>query len=346
MKKIILSTTLCLALVGLMLPTIIMAQSDNPTAENNSANTETVTSEAEGHASSPQLEKEKTSKQPTALKLKAVNVRAFSGVLKKGEKSEEIKDLQSILKEDPTIYPEGLVTGYFGRLTEKAIKRLQQKYGIPETGVVDENTKKILYPPKVALKIISPNGGEVWDKSEPHLIQWQAIINPIVVEGRELVPQTTIEPGQKKMPEIMPFFPRATLTLIKDSSLPNNFRYHIATVNLYQAQYRWRIPAGIPNGDDYKVEIRMGRHVPCAYRLEKDTSTGDSASIIPRRCLTTVYPIYSASDTSDKPFTITGTTPPPNDIIRKLKILVGEMAVTAEKLIGQIREMKELLGSL
>jgi hypothetical protein len=53
----------------------------------------------------------------------------FQRFLKKGMKGEDVKCLQEILKsEGPEIYPEGLVTGYFGPLTFKALIKFQEKY--------------------------------------------------------------------------------------------------------------------------------------------------------------------------------------------------------------------------
>ncbi|MES2416269.1 MAG: peptidoglycan-binding protein [Patescibacteria group bacterium] len=51
--------------------------------------------------------------------------------------------LQNLLASDPTLYPEGLVTGYFGPLTKSAIIRFQKRHGIPETGIVDANVRAI-----------------------------------------------------------------------------------------------------------------------------------------------------------------------------------------------------------
>lgn len=66
------------------------------------------------------------------LKLKAF--------LKKGEESEDVRILQKILASDPALYPEGLVTGFFGPLTELAVKRLQAKLKIEQEGAVDAET--------------------------------------------------------------------------------------------------------------------------------------------------------------------------------------------------------------
>lgn len=54
---------------------------------------------------------------------------------------EEVKLLQKILASDREIYPEGYITGYYGEMTEQAVRRFQNKYNLQETGQVDEVTK-------------------------------------------------------------------------------------------------------------------------------------------------------------------------------------------------------------
>src|SRR3989338_10665024 len=46
----------------------------------------------------------------------------------------EVSKLQQFLAQDKTIYPEGLVTGYFGSLTQKAMQRWQARNGIVSSG--------------------------------------------------------------------------------------------------------------------------------------------------------------------------------------------------------------------
>jgi hypothetical protein len=61
--------------------------------------------------------------------------------LKKGMKGEDVKLLQEVLATDPEIYPEGLTTGYFGKLTEKAVKKFQKLANIKgEDGIVGSKT--------------------------------------------------------------------------------------------------------------------------------------------------------------------------------------------------------------
>ena len=52
----------------------------------------------------------------------------FTRNLGQGASGEDVRELQLCLKSDPAIYPEGLVTGYFGSLTKAAVTRFQEKY--------------------------------------------------------------------------------------------------------------------------------------------------------------------------------------------------------------------------
>lgn len=65
----------------------------------------------------------------------------FSANLKRGSSSSEVTRLQEFLKAMPDIYPEGITTGYFGTLTEKAVRRFQAKYGIEQVGIVGQKTR-------------------------------------------------------------------------------------------------------------------------------------------------------------------------------------------------------------
>ena len=61
--------------------------------------------------------------------------------LRQGMTGDDIEALQEALASDPNIYPEGLITGYFGPLTEKAVKRFQKKNGIEQVGEVGPKTR-------------------------------------------------------------------------------------------------------------------------------------------------------------------------------------------------------------
>lgn len=66
--------------------------------------------------------------------IKAVRTITFSVAMAKGSRGAQVSALQQFLAEDPSLYPEGLVTGYFGSASEAALKRFQVRYGIANTG--------------------------------------------------------------------------------------------------------------------------------------------------------------------------------------------------------------------
>lgn len=68
------------------------------------------------------------------------NAATLYSELQLGMSGAEVTTLQNFLASDTTIYPEGLVTGYFGVLTQNAVKRYQTQHGIPAVGRVGPMT--------------------------------------------------------------------------------------------------------------------------------------------------------------------------------------------------------------
>jgi hypothetical protein len=221
-----------------------------------------------------------------------------------GSRSDEVKAIQEILKEDSDIYPEGYVTGYYGPLTEKAIKKLQKKCGLPETGELDDATERCIYPINYKVTVVSPNGGEVWDRNTIQTIKWD------VTE-----PEVTIQ-------NIRPFWPKASIDLFKTTqncaSCPvgttncgcaniNLFVKHIATVNLFDESYSWRVGSDISNSKDYVVRISVGKNIASLWRWEKNEVIQPSATEI---WPSPVPPAGMNWDESDKVFEIMGAITP------------------------------------
>ena len=73
-----------------------------------------------------------------------VSVEHFTKVFKKGDKDIEIEHLQEVLSADGDSYQQKYITGYFGSLTETALKSFQAKHGLLVTGIVDAATQKEL----------------------------------------------------------------------------------------------------------------------------------------------------------------------------------------------------------
>ncbi len=70
-----------------------------------------------------------------------VSTVSFTKTLRGGMTDNQVRGLQEFLKQFPDVYPERLVTGYFGPLTENAVKRFQIKEGIEAVGIVGPKTR-------------------------------------------------------------------------------------------------------------------------------------------------------------------------------------------------------------
>jgi hypothetical protein len=64
----------------------------------------------------------------------------ISSELQVGSRGADVTTLQTFLAGMPSIYPQGLITGYFGTLTRSAVMRFQATYGIPTVGRVGPMT--------------------------------------------------------------------------------------------------------------------------------------------------------------------------------------------------------------
>ncbi|MFZ2151703.1 MAG: peptidoglycan-binding domain-containing protein [Minisyncoccia bacterium] len=64
--------------------------------------------------------------------------------LQLGMSGSDVSSLQAFLALDNTIYPQGLVTGYFGSLTKSAVSNFQVRNGIPGVGRVGPATLPVL----------------------------------------------------------------------------------------------------------------------------------------------------------------------------------------------------------
>ncbi|MAZ40891.1 hypothetical protein CL654_02140 [bacterium] len=60
----------------------------------------------------------------------AIDVSQLTGPFQVNQTTPQNRLLQQILAQDPTIYPEGLITGYYGTLTTKAVERFQIRHTI------------------------------------------------------------------------------------------------------------------------------------------------------------------------------------------------------------------------
>ncbi len=77
---------------------------------------------------------------------------SLSRTLSYASEGEDVSSVQRYLAQDPAIYPEALVTGYYGSLTQLAVQRFQTKHGIVLSGSA-ETTGYGVVGPRTAAKI-------------------------------------------------------------------------------------------------------------------------------------------------------------------------------------------------
>ncbi|MES2986164.1 MAG: peptidoglycan-binding domain-containing protein [Patescibacteria group bacterium] len=65
---------------------------------------------------------------------------ALTRELQLGSRGADVSELQTFLAADTSVYPQGLITGYFGSLTAAAVRRFQAKNGISQVGRVGPQT--------------------------------------------------------------------------------------------------------------------------------------------------------------------------------------------------------------
>jgi peptidoglycan hydrolase-like protein with peptidoglycan-binding domain len=236
-----------------------------------------------------------------------------------GSRSEEVKAIQEILKTDSDVYPEGYVTGYYGSLTEKAIKKLQKKCGLPETGEIDDETEKCIYPVGYGIKVTYPNGGEVLDRNQIQTVKWE-VIEPEV-----------------KIPEIHPFWTKASIDLFKKTGDTSTFVKHIATVNLSDKNHSWKIASDIPNSKDYVIRISLGPGVGSIWYREK---TGQSLPSAEEIWPVPPSPNHIYWDESDAPFEIGGEVKPVPNLTEVIGIL-EKMVTELQKAIALLKGMSQ-----
>jgi len=141
LKKLI-TTLLCIGVMYGLLSVPVSAQ-NNPSSEELIQTLKKQIEQLQAQIQALTTQIESLRKAKGEIK---VTVQEIKGTLKllrqlrEGMTGEDVKLLQEILATDPEIYPEGLVTGYFGNLTKNAVKRFQKIAGLEQVGNVGPQT--------------------------------------------------------------------------------------------------------------------------------------------------------------------------------------------------------------
>lgn len=98
----------------------------------------------------------------TSMTVSAASYSQITSQVSQGSSGVDVTNLQVFLAANPSLYPEGLVTGYYGPLTYAAVVRFQNQYGIDPVGRVGPLTLQ-----KINLLISSGGWNGVVDISGP-----------------------------------------------------------------------------------------------------------------------------------------------------------------------------------
>ena len=107
---------------------------------------------------------------PVFLGLSGVSM-AYNQVntqLDPGSTGQNVTNLQTFFADNSSIYPQGLVTGYYGNLTTAAVNRFQSNYGLSQVGRVGPLTL-------AKINSLIANGG--WSSNVDAPIMYQSSIN-------------------------------------------------------------------------------------------------------------------------------------------------------------------------
>lgn len=138
MKKLFTFALIAVLSVGLILPTSASAQTSIEVQLKQIADLTAQIKALQDQING--LQKQQVTLQQTA------NQTAFEIAtgLRQGNEGESVKLLQTLLAVDTSIYPEGMITGYFGPATRRAIERYQRQNGLEAVGFIGPKTRSLL----------------------------------------------------------------------------------------------------------------------------------------------------------------------------------------------------------
>ena len=156
-----------------------------------------------------EIESSKSKIKELEIRLGKTSGLNLARTLQKGSTGDDVKDLQEFLAKDKDVYPEGLATGYFGSLTENAVKNFQNKNGIEPVGIVGPKTRAVL---NEGAKEVAASGLPTSSKALVSRTIERGALGSDVKDAQELL---------NKFPDIYPqgqatgFFGPATETAVK-----------------------------------------------------------------------------------------------------------------------------------
>ena len=122
----------------------------------------------------------------------------------------DVSFLQKMLSQDSSLYPEGIISGYYGEKTTSAIKKFQEEQGLPITGSVDVDTRVLLN--KIFLSHLCPEASRGVKVMDMHKITKQTPVSleyvpPRLIDVSNKVPSVGVACVQENIvPDLVQMF--------------------------------------------------------------------------------------------------------------------------------------------
>lgn len=130
-----------LTVIGLMFGNVAMASAQTTSTTALQALIQSLQKQIESLTAQLQvLQQAQTQVQSATTTTSVTDALQLVGQLRLGSSGERVRLLQAILAADSDVYPEGVISGYYGKLTEQAVKRFQKMHELEQVGNVGKKT--------------------------------------------------------------------------------------------------------------------------------------------------------------------------------------------------------------
>jgi len=158
----------------------------------------------------------------------------------------EVSQLQRFLSQFPQIYPAGLITGFFGPLTEQSVKQFQAQYGVVSSGS-PETTGYGVVGPKTRVAIKDACSESIPVIPEPPVVSTPPVIVPTPTP--EILSTSTAQAQQlASMPDLAidnidfaidPLFPGDIQTIVVTVKNLGEAGSGTYTIFVYDQEHSW-----------------------------------------------------------------------------------------------------------
>lgn len=125
-------------------------------------------------------------------------VSIFIRDLSPSTRGDDVRQLQAFLAQDKVLYPEGIISGFYGPLTVKAVRAFQKKYGISQVGRVGPLTRSKLNEVFGGKKVTAPSTTPASSQPSSSEISNQEKINALLQQLQILQEQLKTIMGKQK----------------------------------------------------------------------------------------------------------------------------------------------------